>query len=327
MSKPRAIGADAVVLIAKEVTYGTAVSGTGGGVYTRPLLKSDDVSASQPLEADQLWNGASADDSDASLGAFDVSGNLVVPLDARGAGFWLSMALGAEAAPTDNGDDTFTHAWESGQTIESYTIQTGHPQLATPKWRTALGAKAGGFSFTMARTGRAQLTIPMIAQSEVKDTTGARDAAPLSFAYLPFDNATGSIKLAGVALASVTGGQITFSNSPEAVATIRPDMFIEGVDEGIRTLTGSFELRLGTDHSIDDLVDATSPGAVELSFAIRSKPTWKLIFSLPRVFFELSKKPISGPGGIAITCNWRAAYDATAGHMLGVSLLNDVEAY
>jgi len=329
-SKPRATGADAVVLFGKEVTYATPPDGSAGGVYVRPPLKTSELSGSQPLEDDQLWNTGSSEDTDPSLGAFDASGDITAPLDSRGAGFWLTAALGAEpAAPVHDADaGTYLHTWQSGEDISSYTVQTGHPKLTTPKWKTAKGAKAGGFSFQLARNGRAILTLPMIAQSEAKDTpANPRDAAPLVYDYLPFDNATGSVKVNGTQLASLTGGTITYSSTPEAIETIRPDMFIDGIDEGIRTLSGSFDLRLGTDHTIDDLVDGGTSCAVEVSFTLRSQPTWKFVLTMPRVFFERSKQPIDGPGGIQITTNWRAAKDATAGYMLQVTLLNDVAAY
>jgi hypothetical protein len=328
MAKPRAVGSDIVTLISDEAVYGTARDGAGGGVYTRPYLKSIGLGGSQPLEADQLINTGNPDDTDPSLGAFDVSGPIAAPLDARGAGFWLTMALGAEDAPTDHEDGTYTHTWASGKDLKSYTVQTGHPKLTTPKWRTALGAKANGFSLPLQRNGRAVMTLPMIAQSEVKDVAGARDAAPLAFDFRPFDNATGGVKIGGNALANVLGGTFDFSNGLDAAATIRSDMFIDGVDETQRVLTGSLNLRLGTDHTIDDLIDTTTPAAIEYSLALRSAATWKLTFSMPRVFFELAKKPVEGPGGIQATVNFRAAYDAeTPAPMLSVTLFNDVAAY
>lgn len=327
MSKPRAQGADAVQLIAKEVTYGTPVSGSGGGVYRRMPLRSDDVSAAQGLEDDDVWNKLTADVGDPALGAFSVAGDIVAPMDARGIGFLMTMALAAPVTTTITSGVLFKHLWKSGAELFSYTKQVGHPQLATPKWRTQKGGKSNGFSFPMARNGRALLTMPMIFQGEVKDTTGARDTSPLAFAYQPFDNATGYVKLAGSALANLTGAQFDFSNGLEAVETIRADMMIDGIDETIRKASGTANLRFGTDATIDDVVDANSPVALEFGFTIAAQPTWLLKFSLPRVFFERTKKSITGPGGIEQPTSWRAAYDSTAGYLMQVELRNDVASY
>ena len=86
-------------------------------------------------------------------------------------------------------------------------------------------------------------------------------------------------------------------------------------------------LRLSNDATIDNLVDANTPGVLKFKFTIPSKATWYLEFQFPRVFFARSKKPINGPGGISQSLTWRAAYDGDAGHLMKVVLRNDVEAY
>ena len=127
---------------------------------------------------------------------------------------------------------------------------------------------------------------------------------------------------------NITAAQFNFSNNLDAAATIRPDHFIDGADETKRTMTGSLTVRIGTDHTIDDLVDAEGSAAMEVSFALKAQPTWKLSLAMPRVFFELSKKPVTGPGGVSASINFRCAYDAvTPAAMLTATLLNDVAAY
>lgn len=326
MGKARASGSDAVQLIAIETTYGVAPSGAAGGVYCRLPLRSYSLGADQPLEDDPVWNRSSAEDSDPAQGNLTVAGDVALPMDARGVGFALRLALGAPV--TEELDDgLFEHTFHTGKDLPSFVSQIGHPKLATPKWRTHLGVKAGGIQFPMQRNGRATITIPLLAQSEVKDTTGARDPSPKVFDYLPFNNAGGAVTVGGVALANVTGGQFNQSNGLEPVETIRADMAIDGVDDGMRTLSGSVDLRFGGDSTIDDLADANLPAALEYSFSLASQPTWGLRFKMPRVFFPKSKKPIEGPGGIQITSSWRAAFDQTAGHMLEVVLINDVPSY
>lgn len=327
MAKPRAQGADVVMLIAKETTYGTAVSGAGGGVYRRMPMRSDDVSAAQGLEDDDTINLGTPEDGDPSLGAFNVSGDLVLPMDVRGMGVALTMALGASSVEETVADELWTHTWTSGQDLFSYTKQVGHPKLSTPKWRTQLGCKSNGFNFSMARNGRALLTMPIIAAQEVKDVSGARDASPLIYPYLPFDNCTGSIKVDDAQLASVTGLQFNFSNGLEAVESIREDNAIDGADETMRRANGTANLRFGASSTIEDLVDGKTPCELKLGFRLLSNTDWTLTFTLHRVFFERTKRSVTGPGGIEQATSWRAARDATAGCMMTVALSNDVEAY
>jgi hypothetical protein len=104
-------------------------------------------------------------------------------------------------------------------------------------------------------------------------------------------------------------------------------MAIDGGDETIRKCSGTANLRFGTDATIDDLVDSKTPAALEFSFSLASNADWWLKFQLPRVFFERTKKAISGPGGIEQPTSWRAAKDSVAGYMMRVVLQNDVAAY
>lgn len=322
MAKPRAQGADAVILIAKESAYGTAPA---SGWWRMPL-RSDDVSEAQPLEDDPTINLGSPDDADPSLGARTVAGDIVFPMDVRGLGYVLGMALGAATTVETTTDVLWTHTFKSGKDLDSYSKQVGHPKLSTPKWRTQLGLKSNGFSFPMQRNGRALLTVPIIGKGEVKDVA-SRDGTPDSWEYLPFDNATGSIKLDGVPIANLTGGQFTFSNSLEAVEGIRDDMMIDGADETRRMANGTANLRYGADTTIEDLIDSNLPAALVFGFGLLAEPTWRVEFTLHRVFFERTKKAITGPGGIEQATAFRAARDATAGCMMTVTLANDVESY
>ncbi len=328
MAKARASGTDAVHLIAKETTYGTPVSGAAGQIYRRMPLRSYSLGAEQPLEEDPVWNRSRPEASDPAEGNKSVTGDIVLPMDSRGVGFALMMALGA-AETTLISAGLYEHVFLSGKDLFSFASQIGHPKLTVPKWRTHTGVKIGGMQFPMARNGRAVMTLPLIAQGEIKDTGGTpqRDTNPLIFDYLPFNNARGSIKVGGAALANVTAGQFNYSNGLEPVETIRPDMMIDGVDDGIRSLGGSVDVRYGSDSTLDDLADTNTPAAMEYGFKIGSKPPWGLTFEIPRVFFPLTKKPITGPGGIAATANWMAAYDQTAGYLLKVTLRNDVASY
>lgn len=323
MAKPRAQGADVIQSIAKELVYGTPPA---SGTWWRFPMRSDDVGGAQELEDDPIWNTGNADDGDPAEGAFNVSGDIVVPIDARSVGYFMQGCLGASTVVETTADTLWTHTWKSGKELPSYSKQVFHPLLTTPKGKTVTGIKMGGFSFPMQRNGRALLTIPMIGKGEVTDSV-VRDATPDTYEYLPFDNATGTVKIDGVVLANLTGLQVNFSNNLEAVEEIRADMQIAGADETRRTASGTANLRLSADATVDDLVDDKTPCELEFSFTLRADPTWVFKVVLHRVFFSRTKGSVTGPGGIEQATTFRAARDATVGCMMTVTLANDVEAY
>lgn len=328
MSKQRAVGADAVQLIAREATYGTPVSGAGGSVYWRLPMRTYGLSPETGLEEDPTWNRGSPDAGDPVEGPVTMADNMVMPACARAMGAALALILGAPDT-TDNETDpeTFTHVYTSGEDLPSFSIQTGHPKLATPKWHTAVGVKAGGLNFDMGRTGRALMEIPLVGQREIKDEGGARDASPVGFDYLPFDNITGAITVNASPLAAVTAARFAFTNALEPIENIRADGVIDGVDEGERLATGSLDARFGIDSTLETLANSKTPCALELSFTLRQFPAWHMKFQLPRVFLSNPKRPITGPGGITQSWQWRAARDSALGYLLAVVLTNDVEEY
>lgn len=326
MSKPRAVGADAVNLIGFETIYGTPPAGPGA--YYRLPMRQYGLSPERAPEDDPTWNRGTPDAGDPVEGPVVVNDAMTLPMCVRATGIALKAVLGApDTAETGVGTGVYDHVYASGEPVPSFSAQTGHPELTTPKWRTVHGVKAGGLNFDMARTGRALIEIPLIGQGEIKDVGGARDAAPIAYDYLPFDNARGSIKVGGAGLANVTAARFSYSNSLEAIETIRADGMIDGVDEGERLLSGTVDVRFGADTTLEDLADVKTPAALELAFSLASQPTWGLKFQLPRVFFFNPKRPISGPGGISQSWQWRAAWDETLGYMLGVVLTNDVVSY
>ncbi|PKR54405.1 phage tail tube protein [Thalassospira marina] len=325
MAKQRALGADATLLCAFETVYGTAPDGSGGGVYSKMSFKSTALGAEQPLGYDALL-GQGRDAQDPHYEPVTVNGDMVVPVDLRGFGFWLKALFGAPVT-ADNGDGTYDHVFTSGGVIPSLSIQTGFPALTVPVFNMVSGAKLGGFQIDMARSGPVNATINNnIGQGETSAAT-TEDAAPAEYILQRFSQGSGSIKLGGAQLAAVTAGSITFSNNLEAVETIRSDNRIDGADEGEATAEGSVTLRYSSDSTVRDAVAAQTPVAMEFGWSIPGGEGYALKLTLPRVFLPKPKASIDGPGGISAEYNWRAASDPVAGYMLRATLTNDIESY
>lgn len=323
-TKARATGSDVVLLGAFEATYGTAPNGAGGGVYTRLSFKSSDLGAEQPLGYDPLL-GQGRDAQDPYYDAITDDGELEIPLDLRATGFWLKALFGAPVS-TDNGDGSHSHVFTSGGALPSLALQVGHPQLAVAEFEMHAGVVANTLSFDMARTGPANAKLGVIAQGETSGATAA-DASPLAFALSRLSQGNGSIKMGGSPLAYVTGGSFNFSNNCDPVATIRPDGMIDGVDAGEAKASGSIEVRHSTDATIPNAVKNKTPVSLEYGYSVAGSAVHGLTITMPRVFLPKKKKSITGPGGIAVTYEWQAAYDASAGYMCRVTLVNDVDGY
>jgi hypothetical protein len=148
-------------------------------------------------------------------------GQIEIPFDLRGTGFWLNGLFGT-AATTDN-EGVYTHVWESGSDdISSYTFEIGHPKLATPVFFRHAGTVMENLAFDMGQEGPANGRIQLVAQGETMAATTI-DANAASYSLRRFSQSRGFVRCGGAPLAGVTGGSFTFSNNLERVRVIRED--------------------------------------------------------------------------------------------------------
>jgi Phage tail tube protein len=319
MGKTRAYGADCVLLAAFEGSYGIAPASG----FTRLSFKDSTLGAERPLGYDPLL-GQGREAQDPFYDAIKDEGDIGVPLDLRGLGFWLKGMFGAPVS-TGNQDGTFTHVFTSGGVLPSLTLEIGHAKLAVPRFFRHGGVKCDKFAFTMARTGAANATVSVVAQGET-EAAQTIDSAPASFALKRFSQGSGTIRIGGTQLANVVGGKISFANNLERVETIRSDGLIDGVDETEATAEGAVDVRFSTDTTLTAAIAAECPVDLEYGFAIPGT-TFALTFHLPRVFLPKKKQEIKGPGGIQASYDWRAARDPGTGYLLRATLTNDVAGY
>jgi hypothetical protein len=147
---------------------------------------------------------------------------------------------------------------------------------------------------------------------------------PTTRAYVAFNKAQDAIRRNGAALAQITGGTLSFANGIEVVRTIRDDLRIEGADPGLARATGQVTSRFADTLLLDD---ASGNAAIELAFEYRISDARRLTVTLHEAYLALAKTPIQGPAGIQATFDLRAAYNATAGRMMTVTLRNAVDSY
>ncbi|WP_211276796.1 phage tail tube protein [Erythrobacter tepidarius] len=128
MPKLRAYGADATLKIARETSYGVMPSSGWRSLDFR----STDLAATQPLAADPLL-GRGRNAQDPYRGLVTDEGQIDVPLDLRGTGYWLTALFGlpTTSSVAASGSITFAANPAAGQTITLngvvWTFVTGTP--------------------------------------------------------------------------------------------------------------------------------------------------------------------------------------------------------
>ncbi len=128
MPKLRAYGADAILLLCRETTYGTAP--TGG--YRSLDFKSTDLSSEQPLGDDPLL-GRGRNAQDPHRGLVSDEGKVEIPIDLRNFGHWLTGLFGdaASTAIKASGSFAFSAQPAANSTIAlngtTWTFVSGTP--------------------------------------------------------------------------------------------------------------------------------------------------------------------------------------------------------
>jgi hypothetical protein len=312
----RARGSSLKVLAKSETVYGTAPTGN----FVQLPVFTFGMSASQPLDQDNvLSTNATRDASDPNQGMISVAGDVRVPIDLENFGHWLFMLFGAAVV---TGTTDFTHTWKSGAVaLPSKSFEKGLADIGDYFLYT--GCKANTLAIDFSPSGSADATIGLIGQDET--SAGSSGGGTPTFAGMTrFRRNLGAATLDGAAMASVVGASVQYSNGLDAVHTIRSDLQLEGIDEGLSTASGNVTLRLTDSSLIADAI-AQTPRALSLSYTIAA--TQKLTINFPRVFFSRPGVPVNGPGGIELAVQFIAAHDSVTGYMMDVVLNNQTAVY
>ena len=312
----RAQGARSQLAAAFETVYGTAP--VGG--YTRLPFASSTLSAEQPLLSSELL-GYGRDPLAPVKDAITADGDLTIPIDAEGFGFWLKAAFGAPTT-TGTAPGPYTHEFRSGNwTLPSMSIETGMPEV--PRFAMYSGVMVNQLSWTMQRSGLLTATAQLVAQGETVAST-SQAGTPADLDLLRFGHFNGSIKRNGVDLGNVISAQITYANNLDRIETIRADGMIDGADPSIAALTGQIEVRFA------DMVlmnQAIAGGPCELEFAYTLTSGESLTATAHAVYLPRPRVEISGPQGIQASFDWQAARGSSPARMATITLVNNTEEY
>jgi hypothetical protein len=312
----RAQGARAQMALAFETTYGTPPASG----FTRMPFASATLGAEQPLLNSELL-GYGRDPLAPIKDALTADGNVVLPIDAQGFGFWLKAAFG-QPVTTGTAPGPFTHEFRSSNwVLPSMAIETAMPEV--PRFAMYSGCMLDTLSWQMQRSGLLTATATLVAQGEAVGTASVAG----TLADLPlqrFGHFNGAITRNGTSLGNIVSAEITYANALDRVETIRSDGRIDGADPGMAALTGRIEVRFADQLLVTQAING-EPCVLAFSYTL---PTGEsLTLTAHAVFLPRPRVEISGPQGIQATFDWQAARDANLGRMCTVVLVNDREAY
>ena len=312
---PRAIGARAQMALAFETSYGTPPAGG----FTRMPFASATLGAEQPLLNSEFL-GYGRDPLPPVKDALTADGNVIVPIDAQGFGFWLKAAFGDPV--TTGAEAPFSHEFRSGAwTLPSLSIETGMPEV--PRFAMYSGCVLDTLSWQMQRAGLLTATASLVAQGEAVAASSAAGTLT-EIALQRFGHFNGSVARNGAPLGNIVSAEITYANNLDRVETIRSDGRIDGADPAIAALTGRIEVRFADQDLVQQAIDGDP---CEMSFGYTLPSGESLTLVAHAVYLPRPRIEIAGPQGVQATFDWQAARDASLGRMCTVTLINSIGEY
>lgn len=270
-----------------------------------------------------VLNGSSDDDvNDATYSRPTGTQRLRVVHDTvgqAGNAFTLEASTATVSGDTLTGGGT-AHVFASGSDdLPSYSIEVGLSKI--PAFFMHTGVVLNSIAFSFQRSGAATATVNAIAQGE--DRNGATlGGTPQTLTFGRISQFQGEIHSGGVPIANLTAGSVTYSNNLERIETIRDDGKIDGADPTVAALTGSIDVRFA-DTTLFDKARDGSPVDLEFSYTLDSGLS--LTITAHEVYLPKPKVSVNGPGGVQATFEFRGAKNESAGQMLTVTLLNDLD--
>jgi hypothetical protein len=150
----RAYGSSAHLLMKRETTYGQAATGN----FIRMPFNRCNLGSEQGLIDDPVL-GQGRDPLAPLRDVINDEGDIVVPVDPRYLGLWLTGLFG-NPDTTDNGDGSWGHEFASGgDDLPSYTLEVGMPKM--PAFFRHAGVKLNLTALEFTRSGlRPQQSTP-----------------------------------------------------------------------------------------------------------------------------------------------------------------------
>ena len=316
----QAKGMKSITRIGFEDTYGVAP--TEAAKVFRIPFNSNSLKATQSLGTPETITGY-RNPVEPYDGQKDVSGNIVVPLDARNFGLMLKGLFGAPTTSVVEDAGKSQHVFKVSDEQPSMTIEKEFSDIK--KIEQFTGCKISKMEID-AEVGNNETTVQL--EFMGKDGEPAKtsvNANAAMFDITRFNNANATVKMDGQAVATARKMTISFD------AGLDGDTFClngtpsrTALSEGIIGVTGTVTLLFQDMDAMQKAIDGVY-SSLELVFANKSGDS--LSFLMPKTKFEKTSPEISGPKGITLDMNYHAFSVNAADSAITATLINDVAAY
>jgi len=300
-----------------ETTFGQDPASPSGLIM--PVNKATIGAQQNQNEASTLTGRR--DKTEPILGNIDVSGDVEVPIDVIGTGYWLKGLFGAPTT-VDNLDGTYTHTFKVVETQPSMVIEKGFPDV--PSYFKYNGVKINGLQFEFGGDGELTMSLTLVGTTETVSST-EYDASATAVILTRFQNFQASIKEGGVTLGNVTQGNLSLEAGLDTEIYLIGGQGTRGrLVEGDFAISGAITTLFEDEGILNKAVNSTE-SSLEITF---TNGTNVLSFLIPELKYQRTSPTIEGPQGVVFETPFNAYYsDAAENSSIVVTLTNTQTSY
>lgn len=258
-------------------------------------------------------------------GNTDVSGDIVVPVDANSFGLWLKALFGTPvSAPVPDSDPAvYAHTFRTGEELLSFWLEE---RIATdnPFWKRSTGVKVNSMNIQVGGDGELTATVNCMGSRQSNEDT-ASVPSPGDLGLNRLSNFMATLKVDGAEVADVVTFSMQLQNGLDGDNYTLGKGGIRGdLPEGLLSVSGSMEVLLKDNVFYLKALDAT-PLAFEL--LVEKADGASLSFSLPESQLEVSGPTVEGPAGMRVTWNYQSYSSNADDSVVTAVLRNTITGY
>jgi len=291
-------GANVVLNIGEEDVAAGTVATAG---FTVPF-NSFNVQAKQNLITPATITG-SRNPVEPISGNRDVSGGIVLPVDANAMWYWLQMMFGD---PTTTGTGPYVHTFDIGSSQPAYSLETQFTDLATDIFYQYLGCKVNNWSMNLGGDGELVCNLDIVGMSE-SQAASSFDGSPTAVSIDRLDNFEASMTEGGGAISNVT--EVSFAINfglDTGVYVIGGSGVRAEPPEGIIGVSGSIKTLFEDDSLLDKAMNGTESSLI---ITIEKSASSKLVIEFNELQYARNTPAIPGPQGLLVELDFQAYYD------------------
>lgn len=300
----QAIGARGLLSIQKESTYNQAPAVAD---MKKVYFESESLGKSLQLIESAVLRG-NRNSTKPVRGNADISGNFATELGAYPA----ELFLGVLGSVVTTGTGPYTHTMKVGDTLPSWTIEKGFPDIS--QYFLYTGCKFGKLSMDVSSSGFQKVTIDVMGATETPSAS-PYDASPTDLGKMSFDGFTiSTIEEGGAPIANVVSiSGLTFDNMVDG------DTYVIGgggnrgsINEGIFKVSGTLTVLFENMALYNKAINSTETSlhiVYSVGDGLGSDGNESIDILIPEMVYSVKTPAINGPKGVLVELPFQAYFD------------------